>query len=208
MSSSISWVIWTPPDPIPCLAIPPPYLRQASNTGCSSQEWFLAHHSGRQLYFPPPAPLHFVFPHKTHSISLMVCPSHQQQVPPVAEVLHSLKLGISWVVSYWMLMSCQPHRVSSGQSNPVISKCTFQNSSHLWTFSQINPQNNIILVKRAHVRLGHAGIINARVKKHVFHVLLATMAQYTLAFPCSSWTLEKRAVPQLPWQNWHPGRPK
>ena len=33
--------------------------------------------------------------------------------------------------SNWILMSCQPHRITSGQSNSAhISKCTFRNSSH------------------------------------------------------------------------------
>ena len=34
------------------------------------------------------------------------------------------------LVSNLAFMSCQPHRVTSGQSNSVISKCTLQNSSH------------------------------------------------------------------------------
>ena len=34
--------------------------------------------------------------------------------------------------SNWILMSCQLHRVTSGQSYSVISKCTFQNSSSYW----------------------------------------------------------------------------
>ena len=32
--------------------------------------------------------------------------------------------------SYWILTSCQPHRVTSGWPNSIISKCTVQNSSH------------------------------------------------------------------------------
>ena len=36
--------------------------------------------------------------------------------------------------SHWILTPCQPHRVSSGQSNfRLIRKCTFQNSSRVQT---------------------------------------------------------------------------
>ena len=59
----------------------------------------------------------------------------------------------------WILMSCQRHRVTSGQFNTIISKFTFQNYSHTeratapggkireeteevnQTLSQVNPQN-------------------------------------------------------------------
>ena len=40
------------------------------------------------------------------------------------------------LVSDWSLTSGQPHRVTSGRSNSVISRCTVQNSSHIQTLSQ------------------------------------------------------------------------
>ena len=38
---------------------------------------------------------------------------------------------LSQLISNWIFMSCQPHRVTSGHSNSVVSNCTFQNSSHI-----------------------------------------------------------------------------
>ena len=49
-------------------------------------------------------------------------------------------------VSDWILTSCQPHRVTSGQSNSAISKCTFQNSSDkpfLKSVHKTNPYTNM-----------------------------------------------------------------
>ena len=49
--------------------------------------------------------------------------------------MHVLQL-----VSNWILTSCQPQRVTSVQLNSVISKCIFQNSSHISKpFRKTNP---------------------------------------------------------------------
>ena len=37
-------------------------------------------------------------------------------------------------VSIWTLTSCQPRMVISGQSNLVVSKCTFQNPSSIYIY--------------------------------------------------------------------------
>ena len=41
--------------------------------------------------------------------------------------------GSKELVSNWILVSHQPRRVTSGWPNSVISKCTFQNSSHKYS---------------------------------------------------------------------------
>ena len=89
------------------------------------------------------------------------------------------------VVSNWIWMFCQPHRVTSGQSNSNISKCTFQNSSHKNTLSAVNPQDqslhkqkneayihkyqtqifkelipSVLPLLKEHIRPGHAGIVD------------------------------------------------
>ena len=45
------------------------------------------------------------------------------------------------LLSNWILTSCQPHRITSGWSDSVVSKCIFQSSSDISTFSKVNPQN-------------------------------------------------------------------
>ena len=55
--------------------------------------------------------------------------------------LSALVVTPKQLVSNWIWMSCQPHRVTSGQSNSIISKCTVQNSSHKYTLSEVNPQD-------------------------------------------------------------------
>ena len=50
-------------------------------------------------------------------------------------ICHKTHRVISSSSSNLILMSCQPHRVTSGQSNSGHSKCTFLNSSHIY----INP---------------------------------------------------------------------
>ena len=55
--------------------------------------------------------------------------------------LISLQSSSLWhvymLVSNCILMSCQPHRVTYRQSNSVISKFTFQNSSHIYIYTNL-----------------------------------------------------------------------
>ena len=58
----------------------------------------------------------------------------------------SIALEIKFkLVSNWILTSSQPQRFTSEQSNSVTSKCTFQNSSHIYIYkpsmAQVSPQN-------------------------------------------------------------------
>ena len=97
--------------------------------------------------------------------------------------LHNTKNNSS---SNWILMSCQAHRVTSGQSNSVHKQIHISKLfSHIYisTLCQVNLQNqsfpkhktyihkhqtqffeeldpSIIPLLKEHIRLGHAGIIN------------------------------------------------
>ena len=56
--------------------------------------------------------------------------------------------SVTQLVSIWILTSCQPHRITSGHSDSVISKCTLQNLSYLYRPSlksahKTNPYTNI-----------------------------------------------------------------
>ena len=56
------------------------------------------------------------------------------------------KMKYSDLLVIGFLTSCQPHRVTSGRSNSVISKCTFKHASHIYSqvkIYQINPYTNI-----------------------------------------------------------------
>ena len=51
-------------------------------------------------------------------------------------------------VSIWIWSSCKPHRITSGHSDSVISKCTLQNLSYLYrpfleSLHKTNPSTNI-----------------------------------------------------------------
>ena len=43
---------------------------------------------------------------------------------------NELAFSVLVKVSNWVSASCQPHSITSGHSNSLISKCTFQNSFH------------------------------------------------------------------------------
>ena len=53
--------------------------------------------------------------------NLVFTPSHPLQSHQGISSSHK---QVTTNYNYWTLMSCQPHRVTSGQLNPVISKCT------------------------------------------------------------------------------------
>ena len=59
------------------------------------------------------------------------CASLSLIVSLISNVNEFRALWAQQLVSNWILMSCQLQRVTSGQSNSVISKCTLQNSSHI-----------------------------------------------------------------------------
>ena len=61
-------------------------------------------------------------------------------------------LNTGRLISNWILTSCQPHRVTSGESNSVISNFAFKNSSHMYTFSQVNPQNQSLHKQNTHAQ--------------------------------------------------------
>ena len=44
-----------------------------------------------------------------------------------AYALNELAFSVLAKVSNWVSASCQPHSITSGRSNSLISKCTFQN---------------------------------------------------------------------------------
>ena len=88
--------------------------------------------------------------------------------------------------SNWISMFCQPHRVTSVQSNSVTSKHTLQNPSHIYIYtnlSKVSLQNqslhkhktylhkhqtqifealvpSILSLLKEHIRLGLAGIVD------------------------------------------------
>ena len=73
------------------------------------------------------------------------------------------------LVSNSIFISCQPHRVTSGQSNSVVSNCTFQNSSHI----HVN-----LLPHQSTLKTNH--FANIKQNRHVF-VLFYVLA-YLFSF--------------------------
>lgn len=51
-----------------------------------------------------------------------------------------------YIVSNWISMSRRLHMVTSGSSNSVISKCTFQNRSRILSLTLGNMMQHIIVV--------------------------------------------------------------
>ena len=81
---------------------------------------------------------------------------HSHPIPPPPPKKKEKKKSCGYIqivgfryglVSNWIVIFCRsyrPARVTSGQSNCVISKCTFQNSSHVFkSFLKSNPQKSI-----------------------------------------------------------------
>ena len=83
--------------------------------------------------------LNLIYTRKNPVTLLMCRPVRQKcrcsETPAKSEAMDHFSRLPDWFVGYWILTSCQPYWVTSGQSKSVVCKCTFQNSSATHTLN-------------------------------------------------------------------------